>query len=187
MWPAPTSKKTSSGEMLEDSDISSYQASVHHIQAASSTPLANQQEPGTGHFRHWQVPVLEEALLKSFMTHSKDVSTQLSSCTLLTLLLCHSEWALLGQWVPFHLTIATFAGQMREYQAGLMLWKTRSRERIEGMPSWRRLKVVLRLPEWFILDHTTLTTSKEESQADVVYSFLPCLWPSASKSLLYLS
>lgn len=134
-----------------------------------------------GKFQFWKKPYLKCSWL------TEDISNHLSSCILLTPLLCHPQWALLGEWVLFNLIIAMYAGQMREKSEGLMLWKTRSREWAEGSPSWTHWREVLRDPEWLILDHTTLTTSKEESETDAPYSFLPCLWSSVSKSLLYLS
>lgn len=191
MWPAPTLEETSLGEMPEDFDISSYQASRHHIQAASFTPYLHFVDKSTSIW-HRTFQTLTSSSFRSSPTwnardslwgHFKPPVLLHPAHSLVVPPPVSSAWgtgAIPAPHCPVHRT------DERKWE-GLMLCKTRSREWAEGIPSWRHCKEVLRGPEWLILDHTMLTTSKEESEADALYLFLPCLWSSVSKSLLYLS
>lgn len=164
-----------------------YLHSGHHIQAASSTPYLHSTDESTSIWdRTFQILSSSSFRESPIWNAGDSLWGRFNPSVLLHPAHPHvvpspvsSAWGM-GAIPPHHCHVC-------RTDAGLALWKTRSRERAKGTPTRRHWKEVLRLPEWFILDHTTLTTSKEESEADTVYSFLPCLWPSASKSLLYLS
>lgn len=137
MQPAPTSKETYLGAIPEDFNISSYQASGHHTQAASSTPYLHPiDEPTSMWDRTFQTPASSSfGGSPTWNTHDS-----LWGCFSPPVLL-HLAHPLLAPspgssaWQRGAISPQHCHG--RRIDAGLTLWKTRRRQWAKGLSTRR--------------------------------------------------